>query len=134
MRARRLVLLVLSVLVVACDRGSDSSTLPPPPQPEEIETCEDLAAQMVQLVQEYVDTVGALPVEVLLDPGAPVPQLTPLDARGAALQVRADVLGCADMAVLVRPGLAGLTADGEIAARYLELILERAGVAEGGGP
>lgn len=120
---RRLaVLLTLLLLQAACDQS------PLEAEPEDIDSCEDLAAATVGVLQEQLDEVAGLSLEeVLAEPGPP--ELEDLEMRGDELTARSAAIGCDDaqMNASIRRGVAELTAEGPIAEIFLQTIRDRLG-------
>lgn len=131
--ARALLALALSLalLAAACDRSSGPTTVSVA-APETLVTlpsCDSLADTTVDLLQAYLDAVAGMTLDELLDPAVSGARLADLDAAGAALTTRAAELGCtsADLTDFVAGRVDELRADGPLAERYLELVLERVG-------
>lgn len=113
---------VVMVAVAACDSGGV-------PEPEDIDTCDDLASATADLLQAQLDVVAGLDLDaVLADPGPP--ELEALEVTGDALTARAAAIGCSSMEMnrLIQQASAGLEADGPIADRFLEAIRDRIGI------
>ena len=116
----------LFVVVAGCSGSIDPATA----DPEDIDTCEDLATAIVLLVTDYVELVSQQPIDELLDASNPPDVLARLDTRAAALGARVQAVGCSSAQIdsLTAPGLNEIRADGVVGERFLQLILETAGV------
>lgn len=119
------------LIIAACDRGSTpEASVPTPETLVTLPSCDSLADVTVDLLQSYLDEVGGMSLEELLDPAVSGARLADLDAASVALTSRAVELGCTndDLSELVADGVAELRAEGPLAERYLELVAERVGV------
>jgi hypothetical protein len=102
MRKFLVLLAVLGLLAASCggdDAGGDS--------------CEGVADELIEIMQEVIDELDAMSIEDLGSAETP-PALDDLDAKGEALQAKADNLNCSDaeMEQLVTARVGNLTSDG----------------------
>lgn len=118
---RVLVLSCFLALAAAC-----TSETVPVTVPADVETCEELVAVSVQLVEVWIDVLDQVPIEQLTG-DSPPPEFVELGEIGADLDARAGRLGCdpASMNAAVVDALtdSGIAAgDDAVASLLLEII------------
>ncbi len=116
------------MLAAACTSDTVPVTVP-----ADVETCDELVAVSVQLVEVWIDVLDQVPVEQLTA-DAPPPEFVELGEIGADLDARAGRLGCdpASMNAAVVSALAdrGITADDDAAVSLLLDIIQGGVVGE----
>lgn len=106
-RIRRPIVAAATTLSLLLSVAACTSDPTPVPEPEDVETCDELVEVSVQLVGVWIDVLGELPVEQLTAEQPP-PEFEELAAIGEDLDARAARLGCdaEEMNVAVRAELA----------------------------
>lgn len=93
MITRTLAILVsFSVLVAACSGGADEAA-----------TCEDIAAQTIDLLQELIDDVDAefesMSIEEFIANGDNLPSVESFREESEAIEKRSEELGCSQQEI-----------------------------------
>ena len=131
-RSLSVAVLVLGLLAAGCDRGGTGGpvSVPAPQTLVTLPSCGSLADTTVDLLQGYLDAVGELTLDELLDPAISAARFGSLDEASAALEIRAAELGCSseDISAIVAERADGLRAATPLARQYLDLIFERIGL------
>lgn len=86
----RRILLVAVVALVAVS----SCTSAEPPDPAEVETCEDMVDAATRLVEQYLEALEDQPLEVLTGEAPPSERIADLDAVSGGFDARIAELGC----------------------------------------
>jgi len=102
---------VLGLVLTACGEGTSS--------------CEDIATETVDLVQEVIDEIDQMSPEEIAGQGESGPSfLTDFDEQAEQLSDEATSLGCTseEMSELIRAQAGSLTAESEFGRFFVELV------------
>ena len=88
LRAVALRLALVSLLVVS------ACTSTAPPDPAQVDTCDDLISAATKLVEQYLDAVQGQPIGVLTGDSEPTERIVELDAVSTGFDRRVAELNC----------------------------------------
>lgn len=108
------------MVLAACDGESIDAA--------KVDTCDDLPAVGIELVERYLEALEGQPITVLTGREPAPPEIEELDAAGATLDARAAALGCDPVALnaAVVVGISDLDTEDPAGRLLLEQV--RAGV------
>lgn len=109
--------IALSLVVAACSGGSEAST------------CEDIAIQTVDLIQELIDDVDAefesMSIEEFIENGDSLPSIESFREESEAIDARSDELGCTpeQVAPAIAARVGDLTAETQLGRFVINLLV-----------
>ncbi|MFQ5948663.1 MAG: hypothetical protein ACE5KX_07375 [Acidimicrobiia bacterium] len=115
-------MLTALLAIVACTRDGTQQTAAPQTQAPLSHPCEELAEAALDLIEDLLDAIDALPVAELLDAEQPPGELQQLERLGDDIDRRGAELDCDP--VQLRRTVAEQTADLNPESRAAELLLE----------
>lgn len=101
----------MALITVACSSSDGAS-------------CEDVADDAIQVIQDFVDEVSAMSLEEIAGAGDEVPGLTEYEENGEELQDKANDAGCSDeqMESLLNQRADSLESDSEFGQLIIDSI------------
>lgn len=114
MRKLYILLAVLGLVAASCGGGGDAAA----------DTCEGIADQAIDLIQEAINEIDSMDVEELMAMEDEPEVLTDMEQRGEELQAKASEIGCSDaeMEELLDARAGDLKAEGLLGAALAEEI------------
>lgn len=112
------LLLVVSVLLAACSGGGS-----------EAQTCEEIAVQTIDLIQELIDDVDAefesMSIEQFIENGDNLPSIESFREKSESIEARSDELNCTqeELAAGVAERVGGLTAETQLGRFVINLLV-----------